>query len=147
VRIDEGKFTIANIQNPNTRRAYQNDLRHFMRFAGIIQPTEFRTVTRAHVIVWRKQLEQLALSPASIRRKQSALFALFDFLCESNAVTHNPVKGVKRPADGANGGITPALSDAQAKRLLETPDGETLKSKSMWQARVASSAECRHGTA
>lgn len=27
----------ANIQNPNTRRAYQNDLRHFMRFAGIVR--------------------------------------------------------------------------------------------------------------
>jgi integrase/recombinase XerD len=100
-----------------------------MRFAGIVQPTEFRTVTRAHVIAWRKQLEQLALSPASIRRKLSALSALFDFLCESNAVTHNPVKGVKRPAEGANEGKTPALSDAQAKRLLDAPDGATLKGK------------------
>src|ERR1017187_7142838 len=119
----------ANIENPNTRRAYQNDLRHFMRFTGIVRPEEFRAVTRAHVIAWRKELEHLALAPASIRRKLSALSDLFDFLCDNNAITHNPVKGVKRPKEGANEGKTPALSDAQAKRLLDAPDGATLKGK------------------
>jgi site-specific recombinase XerD len=117
----------ANIENPNTRRAYRNDLNQFMRFVGIAQPEEFRAVTRAHVIAWRKELQGLA--PASIRRKLSALAALFDFLCDQNAITHNPVNGVKRPTDGANEGKTPALSDAQAKRLLNTPDAGTIKGK------------------
>ncbi len=84
----------------NTRRAYQNDLRHFMRFTGIVSPAGFRCVTLAHVIAWRKELEQLALSPASIRRKLSALSDLFDFLCDNNANTHNPVKGVKSQKRG-----------------------------------------------
>ena len=117
----------ANLINPNSRRAYRGDLRGFMQFAGIERPQDFRKVTRAHVIAWRKTLAPLA--PASIRRKLSALSALFDFLCEQNAVTHNPVKGVKRPAEGANEGKTPALSDAQAKRLLDAPDESTLKGK------------------
>src|SRR5688572_14305100 len=47
----------ANIQNRQTRRAYQNDLRDFMRFAGIVSPEAFRVVTRAHLIAWRKDLE------------------------------------------------------------------------------------------
>ena len=111
----------ANIQNANTRRAYQNDLRSFMRFVGIEKAHEFRTVTRAHVIAWRKELEAKTLAPATIRRKLSALSDLFDHLCESNAITHNPVKGVARPKEGANEGKTPALSDAQAKRLLNAP--------------------------
>ncbi len=119
----------ANLENLNTRRAYQNDLRHFMRFTGIVRPAEFRAVTRAHVIAWRKELEKLSLSPASIRRKLSALCALFDFLCDNNAITHNPANGVKRPKEGANEGKTSALSDAQAKRLLGAPDGATLKGK------------------
>ncbi len=119
----------ANLENPNTRRAYQNDLRHFMRFTGIVRPAEFRIITRAHVIAWRKELEELLLSPASIRRKLSALGALFDFLCDNNAIAHNPVNGVKRPKEGANEGKTSALSDAQAKRLLDAPDGATLKGK------------------
>jgi integrase/recombinase XerD len=119
----------ANIQNPNTRRAYESDLRAFMRFVGIAHAEEFRTVARAHVIAWRKELEHQALAPASIRRKLSALSDLFDHLCDANAITHNPVKGVARPKEGANEGKTPALSDAQAKRLLDAPPSDTLKGK------------------
>ena len=93
----------ANIDNPQTRRAYQNDLQDFTRFVGIQQPEEFRRVTRPHVIAWRKDLEGKQLAPATIRRKLSALTSMFDSLCEQNAVTHNPVDGVKRPKEGRNG--------------------------------------------
>jgi integrase/recombinase XerD len=49
----------------------------------------------------------------------AALSSLFDYLCERNAVAGNPVDGVKRPASNNNEGSTPALGDAQARRLLE----------------------------
>jgi site-specific recombinase XerD len=117
----------ANIDNPNTRRAYENDVRSFAAFVGIEAPDDMRKVTRAHVIAWRKVLEQQQLGPATIRRKLSALSALFGYLCENNAVTDNPVHGVKRPTEGANEGKTPALSDGQARKLLETPDEQSLK--------------------
>jgi integrase/recombinase XerD len=55
--------------------------------------------------------------------------SLFDSLCERNAVTHNPVRGVKRPRVDGNEGKTPALSDGQARALLEAPSAETLKGK------------------
>ena len=119
----------ANIQNENTRRAYRNDLRQFMTFVGIAGPGEFRKITRAHVIAWRKRLEARSLAPASVRRKLAALAALFDFLCDRNAITHNPVKGVARPKEGTQEGRTPAISDAQAKRLLNAPPPETLKGR------------------
>ena len=119
----------ANIENPRTRRAYKNDLNDFMRFVGITQPEEFRIVTRAHVIAWRNDLEARSLATASIRRKLSALSSLFDALCEANAITHNPVKGVARPKEGANEGKTPAVSDDQARRLLNAPPTDTLKGK------------------
>jgi integrase/recombinase XerD len=66
-------------------------------------------------------MESRELSPASIRRKLSALSSLFDYLCERNAVAGNPVDGVKRPMANGNEGSTPALGDAQARRLLEAP--------------------------
>ncbi len=119
----------ANVANTNTRRAYRIDLREFRRFVGIVQPDEFRRVTRAHVIAWRKEMERQGLAVSSIRRKLSSLSSLFDRLCESNAIAFNPVNGVARPVEGANEGKTPALSDAQAKRLLDAPDGATLKGK------------------
>src|SRR5688500_836712 len=76
----------ANITNPQTRRAYQNDLRDFMRFANVRNPEVFRVVTRAHLIAWRKNLEGRGLSDSTIRRKLSAVSSLFEYLCERNAV-------------------------------------------------------------
>ncbi|MFT7537449.1 MAG: integrase/recombinase XerD, partial [Hyphomicrobiaceae bacterium] len=72
---------LANIDNPNTRRAYQGDLEAFVSFCGIETPAELRLVTRAHIIAWRTELEAHELAPATIRRKLSAVSSLFDHLC------------------------------------------------------------------
>lgn len=117
----------ANIHNANTRRAYRNDVNEFIAFAGIGTPEEFRMVKRSHLIAWRKHLESRALEATTIRRKLSALSSLFDFLCESNAVSFNPADGVKRPNTGSNEGKSPSLSDEQAKLLLNAPSPSTLK--------------------
>jgi site-specific recombinase XerD len=119
----------ANIDNKRTRRAYQIDLREFMHFVNIHRPDEFRIVSRAHVIAWRKLMESRQLGGATIRRKLAALSSLFEYLCDQNAVTHNPVKGVKRPKVESYEGKTPALGDHQARVLLNAPDPETLKGK------------------
>ena len=119
----------ANLTNAHTRRAYENAVKDFMRFTGIERPEEFRTVTRAHVIAWRDDLRTRvtrrgeAWSDASIRHRLSALAALFEYLCDRNAVTHNPVKGVARPKSENGEGKTPALGDHQARKLLDAPDG------------------------
>lgn len=119
----------ANLGNAATRRAYETALKDFMRFTGIVRPEEFRIVTRAHVIAWRDELARRALSATTIRHRLSALASLFDYLCDQNAVTHNPVKGVKRPVPETTEGKTPALGDHQARKLLAAPAGDTLKAK------------------
>ena len=143
----------ANIANPRTRRAYQIDIQEFMAFVGIARPEEFRQVSCAHILAWRKDLEARELSGATIRRKLAALSSLFEdlegrklagatirrkladlsslfeHLCEVNAITHNPVKGVKRPAVESQEGKTPALGDHEARKLLNAPDPTTLKGK------------------
>ena len=118
---------LANLTNEKTRRAYKIDVSEFAAFLGLKRPEEFRTVNRAHVIAWRSDLEGAGLSPASIRRKLSAVSSLFEYLCEKNAVAGNPVDGVKRPMANSNEGTTPALSDAQARKLLDAPPEDTLK--------------------
>jgi integrase/recombinase XerD len=119
----------GNIRNEKTRRAYRGDVQDFMQFVGIRAPEEFRIVTRAHVIAWRDTLLARKRADASIRRALSALSSLFMYLCNANAVTYNPVTGVERPSEGANEGRTPALGDAQARALLEAPQGDTIKDK------------------
>jgi site-specific recombinase XerD len=119
----------ANLTNPSTRRAYENAVKDFMRFAGIERPEEFRIVTRAHFIAWRDDLVRRGLGGSTIRHRLSSLASLFEYLCEKNAVTHNPVKGVERPKTESGEGKTPALGDHQARKLLDAPQNETVKSK------------------
>ena len=118
---------LANITSPKTKRAYQNDVREFIAYAGLGDYAELRSVARSHIIGWRKDMESRKLSASTIRRKLSALSSLFDYLCERNAVAGNPVDGVKRPAANGNEGSTPALGARQARKLLEAPPADTLK--------------------
>jgi len=115
----------ANIANPNSRRAYKKAVGDFIRFAGVERPDQFRTVTRAHVIAWRDDLARRGLGGATVRHRLAALSSLFEYLCDRNAVTHNPVKGVKRPRAESGEGRTPALGDHQARDLLTAPGKET----------------------
>ncbi len=119
----------ANLSNPSTRRAYENAVGDFMRFAGITSQEEFRIVTRAHLIRWREELTRRGLGGSTIRHRLSSLASLFEYLCEKNAVTHNPVKGVERPKAESGEGKTPALGDHQARELLAAPQTDTIKSK------------------
>jgi integrase/recombinase XerD len=119
----------ANISNRHTRRAYESAVKDFMRFTGIERPEEFRTVTRAHLIAWRDDLVRRGLGGSTIRHRLASLASLFEYLCEKNAVTHNPVKGVERPKTESGEGKTPAIGDHQARKLLDAPQEETIKSK------------------
>jgi integrase/recombinase XerD len=118
---------LNNIDNKQTRRAYKNDVREFVGYTGLRDYMDLRSVVRSHVIAWRKNMEEHKLSDATIRRKLAALSSLFDYLCEKNAVAGNPVDGVKRPKANGNEGSTPALSDRQARKLLDAPPADTLK--------------------
>lgn len=116
-----------NIRNMHTKRAYRHAIAGFMEFTGIRKPEEFRIVTPAHVIAWRDALGEQVLSGTTIRHRLSALSALFQYLCDKNAVTHNPVKGIKRPKVESDEGKTPAIADHQARKLLSTPAEKSLK--------------------
>jgi len=122
----EGEW-FANIANPNTRRSYERALKDFMAFVGIAGPQDFRVVTRAHILAWRQALELQGASGATIRHRLAALSSLYEWLCDANAVTHNPLKGVRRPSVESYEGKTPALGDHQARALLEAPAADTLK--------------------
>ena len=76
----------ANLTNPNTRRAYQQDIKDCMAYAGLHRPEQFREITRTHVIGWRQQLVTQQLANDTIRRKLAALSSLYAYLCNRHAV-------------------------------------------------------------
>lgn len=119
----------ANILNPHTRALYQKTVHEFMAYLGIKAVEEFRVVTRAHGIAFRDALLADGKAPATVRAKLSALSSLYDYLCDKNAVAHNPITGIARPSEGSNEGKTPALGNIKAKMLLNAPDAHTLKGK------------------
>ena len=84
---------------------------------------------RAHVIAWRDELAGRSLGGSTVRHRLASLSSLFEHLCERNAVTHNPVKGVKRPRAEGGEGKTPALGDHQARQLLAAPADDSLRGK------------------
>ena len=86
-------------------------------------------MTRAHVIAWRDELMQRGLGGSTIRNRLASIASLFEYLCEKNAVTHNPVKDVERPKTESGEGKTPALGDHQARKLLDAPQDDSLRSK------------------
>lgn len=121
---------LANITNQKTLHAYKLDVKEFSTFTGLTETIQLRSVTRAHVIAWRKDVEIRSLSLASIRRKLSALSSLCDYLCEHNAVAGNPVDGVKRPMANDNEGSTPALVRRRSRRRRSV--AEKLKIVQLW---------------
>jgi integrase/recombinase XerD len=119
----------ANLTNSSTQRAYKNAVRDFMRFTDAARPDEFRTVTRSHIIAWRDALAHRGLGGSTIRHRLASLALLFEYLCNKNAITHNPVKGVERPKTESGEGKTPALRDHQARKLLDAPQADSIRSK------------------
>ena len=81
-------------------------------------------MTRAHLIAWRDELGRRGLGGATIRHRLASLASLFEDLCEKNAVTHNPVKGVERPKTESGEGKTPAIGDHQARPARSARRGD-----------------------
>lgn len=65
--------------------------------------------------------------PSTVRRRLAALSSLFKHLVRYGYAEKNPVSEVERPAINREQGTTLAFSRADAKKLLELPDEETLE--------------------
>ena len=118
-----GDSWLANLDNQQTRRAYRSDIQDFFALVGVHSVEDLHEISRGHVLVWRANLENSGLSAATRRRKLAALASLFNYLIERDPrYTRNPVHGIRRPRTESYEGKTPALSNVQAKLLLNAPD-------------------------
>jgi integrase/recombinase XerD len=124
--IPEEEIWLQSQRSDHTRRAYGEDVRHFMRSLGITCREQLRQVERAAVIVWIRQMEEKQEKARTIRRRLSALSSLYSHLVAKRAADRNPVREVKRPRVNRRRGVTAAFSAKQARKILDAPNAETL---------------------
>lgn len=120
---------LARSPSMDTRTNYARDLQQFLAFVGIAaeQPEQLVSVLPRHVASWRDHLKELGLTNSSIRRKMTALRALFAYLQSYGYTGVNPahsdfVEAPTVPRDGKTVGLSPE----DCRRLLEAPAETTL---------------------
>ena len=114
-------------RSEKTASAYQFDINEFKAFVGIKQSEDYRRVTRNHVVQWITHLRNQDLSAETINRKLSAVSSLFKYFCERFAIKDNPCSNITRPKVESNVGKTDAISDVEAKKLLNAPSPATIQ--------------------
>lgn len=125
--IPEEDIWLGSQKSARTRRAYRQDVAHFMRTLGITTPEQLRQVDHRAVIAWERIMrEQNGTAPPTVRRRLAALSSLFKHLVRYGAAGRNPVVDVQRPSINREEGSTAAFSKAQARRLLDSPAADTI---------------------
>jgi site-specific recombinase XerD len=126
--IPEEDIWLAKQKSTRTRRAYKQDVQHFMRTITIRSYEELRKVDHRAVIAWERIMREIDGAAAStVRRRLAALSSLFKHLVRYGYAEKNPVSEVERPAINRREGSTLAFSQADARRLLDKPDEKTLE--------------------
>jgi integrase/recombinase XerD len=125
-RLPEEEVWLASCKSPETRQAYAEDVRRFMRLFGITSREQLRQVDRKTMIAYERHLREVQrLHPTTIRRRLSALSSLFRHLVQFEVIPANPVHAIDRPPINRWQGMTPAFSPQEARALLEAPDPTT----------------------
>ena len=109
----------------HTRTNYRRDLEQFLRFCRIDTERleQLVQIRPSHVATWRDTMKQSGLANATIRRKMTAIRALYSYLQVYGYVGANPAHGkfVKAPSVPRDG-KTVGLSAAACRLLLDAPD-------------------------
>jgi site-specific recombinase XerD len=126
--IPEEEIWLAKQKSKRTRRAYKQDVEHFMRTLRIRSYDELRQVDHRAVIAWERIMREIDKAAAStIRRRLAALSSLMKHLTRHGHLSKNHVAEVERPAINREEGTTLAFSTADARKILDHPDPNTVE--------------------
>jgi len=124
----EEEIWLAKQKSKRTRRAYKQDVEHFMRTLCIRSYDDLRQVDHRAVIAWERIMRDSEKAASStIRRRLAALSSLMKHLVRHGHLGKNHVAEVERPSINREQGTTLAFSKAQANKLLNTPAPDTIE--------------------
>ena len=125
--IPEEDIWLAKQKSKRTRRAYKQDVRHFMRTLRIRSYDELRQVDHRAVIAWERIMREVdKAAPSTIRRRLAALSSLMKHLTRHGHIFKNHVAEVDRPAINRDEGTTLAFSATDARKILDHPGDDTV---------------------
>lgn len=119
---------LNNVMSPASRISRRDDLMAFIGHFNVCSLEDIKNIDRSGIIAWRDKLNT-RYAVRSVKRKMSTINKCLEHLCDEKVLERNVVQGVERPKLNTTEGVTSAISDRQAKDLLEAPDPETLKGK------------------
>ncbi len=125
--VPEEEIWLAGQRSPHTRRAYKQDVSHFISVMGVRSADELREVSRAAVVAWLNVMQDRGEKPRTIRRRLAALSSLFTHLLDHRVADDNPVRDIKRPRVNRRQGVTRAFSTVEARMILDAPNALTLR--------------------
>jgi integrase/recombinase XerD len=125
--VPEEEIWLAGQLSQHTRRAYKQDVAHFVATMGIQSAGELRQVNRSAVVAWQNLMKEGGTKPRTIRRRLSALSSLFAHLVVHHAADVNPLRDIRRPRVNRRQGTTRAFSSREARKILDAPDASTLQ--------------------
>ena len=108
----------ARLHNPHTRKAYRHAVQRFLQWCEEHSLTLTR-ITPAHV---GHYVDQLTLTPATIKLHLAGLRHFFDVLVLRHVLILNPAASVRGPRYQVVEGKTPEITVLQARALLRTLD-------------------------
>jgi site-specific recombinase XerD len=126
--IPEEDIWLAKQKSKRTRRAYKQDVAHFMRTLRIRSYDELRQVDHRAVIAWERIMREIdKAAPSTIRRRLAALSSLMKHLVRHGHLGKNHVAEVERPAINREEGTTLAFSKSDARKILDHPREGTVE--------------------
>ena len=119
------EFFTANINNPNTRRAYARACGRFFAWCEDRGLT-LTTIRPFDVAAWVKELQEKHGAPG-VKQQLAAVRMLFDWLITGQVVPMNPAAAVRGPKHVVKTGKTPVLDADEWRKLIDSIPTETVR--------------------
>jgi site-specific recombinase XerD len=119
------EYFAATIRNANTRAAYMNAVADFLRFGPVANLGSLAEVRSIHVSAYIEAVGE-RFAPQTVKLRLAALRGLFDWLARHGVLETNPAAPVRGPSYTVKRGKTPILTAAEAKRLIESIEVDSL---------------------
>jgi integrase/recombinase XerC len=119
------EYFAATVRNPNTRAAYMNAVADFLRFEPVADLGSLAEIRSIHVSAYIESVGA-RFAPQTVKLRLAALRGLFDWLARHGVLDTNPAAPVRGPAYTIKRGKTPILAAAEAKRLIESIETDSL---------------------